>query len=139
MSTPLLSSSETGRAGFGPLLKPLEALRAEIIHLSNPVPVMPSHNADGIEDSATFAPLAAQKLSELTAKLNVLVAFELVAAAQAIDLAAPEKIAPRLSKVHQAIRKLCPFINQDRPLGRQIEAIAEKLVANERLVELTGL
>ena len=136
---PLLSSTRTGRAGFGPLLKPLEALRAEIVHLSNPVPVMASHNADGIEDSATFAPLAAQKLKQLTAKLNLLAAFELIAAAQAIDLAKPDKIAPRVLKAHHAIRDICPFIDEDRPLGRQIEAIADRLVASGKLMELTGL
>ncbi|NNE22302.1 MAG: histidine ammonia-lyase [Rhizobiales bacterium] len=136
---PLLSSHATGRAGFGPLLKPLEALRAEIIHLSAPVPVMASHNADGIEDSLTFAPLAAQKLSQLTAKLNLIAAFELIAAAQAVDLAQPQKVAPRLAKVHRAVRGICPFIEEDRPLGRQIEAVAEELVASGRLAQITGL
>lgn len=136
---PLLSSDTTGRAGFGPLLKPMEAVRAEIVHLSNPVPIMTSFNADGVEDSLTFAPLAAQKLGDLVQKLNVLVAFELVAAAQAVDLAKPEKIAPRLNKAHGAVRELCPFIKQDRPLGRQVEAIAERLVASGKLIELTGL
>ena len=135
---PLLSSDHTGRAGFGPLLKPLEALRAEVIHLSNPVPVMTSHNADGVEDSATFAPLAADKLSKLSAKLNVMVAYELVAAAQAIDLAKPARIAPRLQQAHHAIRELCPFIAEDRPIGRQIEAIADQLLRSGKLARSTG-
>ncbi len=136
---PLLSSEQAGRAGFGPPLKTMEALRGDIVSLANPVPVMPSFNADGVEDSLTFAPLAAQKLADLVEKLNLIVAFELVAAAQAVDLAEPARIAPRLQNVHQAIRELCPFINEDRPLGRQVEAIAEYLVAIGRLGELTEL
>lgn len=126
---PLLSSTDTARAGFGPLMKPAEALRAAIVHLANPVPVMPSHNADGQEDSATFAALAAEKLGDLLVKLEHLVAIELVAAAQAVDLANIERLAPRLSKVHAAVRARSRFIDDDRPLGREIETIAEELVA----------
>jgi histidine ammonia-lyase len=136
---PLLSSHETARAGFGPLMKPAEALRADIIHLANPVPILPSHNADGQEDSATFAALAAQKLGELLERLDLLIAFELVAAAQAIDLAKPERIAPRLKRVHEAIREHSPFIADDRPIGREIETIARELVASGALLALTHL
>ena len=70
----LLSSAATDRAGFGPLLKPLEALRASIIHLAGPVPVVPSFNAGGVEDAATFTPLAASKLMQLCEQLSYLVA-----------------------------------------------------------------
>ncbi len=141
---PLLSSDRPDTAGFGPLLKPMEALRAEIVHLSTPVPVLSSHNADGVEDSATFPALAASKLADLVGKLDLLVAFELVAACQAIDLgsgghgdAAPA-IAPTLRPVHTAVRERCRFIDEDRPIGREIEAFAA-LVSSGRLVEAAGL
>jgi len=127
---PLLSSHEAARAGFGPLMKPAEALRAEIIHAANPVPIMPSQNAGGQEDSATFAALAAEKLGQILDGLDLIIALELLAGAQAIDLAKPERIAPRLGLVHQAIRQRSPFIDDDRPLGREIETIAGELVAS---------
>ncbi len=129
---PLLSSDDGDRAGFGPLLKPMEALRAHIIHLSNPVPVMASHNADGIEDSATFAALAAQKLAELLTQLRLLVAAELIAAAQAVDLRGTP-ISPALQRVHGGVRQLSAFIDADRPIGSEIEAVAQQL---EGLIEL---
>ena len=141
----LLSSDRPDTAGFGPLLKPMEALRAEIVHLSAPVPVLASHNADGVEDSATFAALAASKLSDLVGKLDLLVAFELVAACQAIDLRSGgngdcvSAIAPSLVPVHTAVRERCRFITEDRPIGREIEAIAAELVASGRLIEDAGL
>ena len=86
--------------------------------------------------SATFAVFAAQKVGELAGRLELLIAFELVAAAQAIDLARPERIAPRLAKVHEAIRERSRFIDDDRPLGREIEAIAAELVASGRLMKI---
>ncbi len=140
----LLSSETPDTAGFGPLLKPMEALRAEIVHLSSPVPVLASHNADGVEDSATFAALAASKLTDLLEKLDLLVAFEFVAACQAIDLrlggngdVAPT-MAPSLTPVYTAVRKHCRFIAEDRPIGREIEAIAA-VVSSGRFVEAAGL
>lgn len=125
---PLLSSASTNRAGFGPLLKPLEALRADVIHLSNPVPVVSSFNANGVEDSATLSPLAARKLDRLNETMSYLVAYELVAAAQAVDLAKPDRVASRLAKAHRLVRQHCAFMAEDRPIGREVEAIACELV-----------
>ena len=141
----LLSSDRPDTAGFGPLLKPMEALRAEIVHLSSPVPVLASHNADGVEDSATFAALASAKLSDLIGKLDLLVAFELVAGCQAIDLrpggasGAEAEIAPSLVSVRTAVREHCRFIDEDRPIGREIESIAADLVTTGRLIAAAGL
>ncbi len=125
---PLLSSAATDRAGFGPLLKPVEALRARIIHLANPVPVVPSFNAVGVEDAATFTPLAASKLMQLCEQLSYLLAYELLAGAQALDLAEPDGVAPRVAEVHKQVRALSAFLDDDRPIGREVEAVACELV-----------
>ena len=125
---PLLSSAATDRAGFGPVLKPVEALRAGIIHLANPVPVVPGFNAGGVEDAATFAPLAASKLMQLCEQLSYLVAYELLAGAQAIDLARPEGVAVRVAMAHRQVRVMSAVLEDDRPIGREVEAIACELV-----------
>jgi histidine ammonia-lyase len=132
---PLLSSADPQRAGFGPLMKPGEALRAEIVQLANPVPIMPSHNADGQEDSLSHAPLAVEKLAQLMDRYELLVALELVAASQAVDLAKPKKIAPKLAHIHRSVRAISPFIDDDRPVGREIEAIAIDLVRSGKLAQ----
>lgn len=133
---PLLSSESTDRAGFGPLMKPAEALRAEIIHLSQPVPILPSHNADGQEDAATFSALAAQKLAELLDRLDLLIALELAAGAQAVDLAGVKQLPARLAPVHKALRGISRFIDDDRPLGREIERVAAELVSRGKLISI---
>jgi histidine ammonia-lyase len=131
---PLLSSTSVDRAGFAPLLKPAEALRAEIIHLANPVPILPSQNADGQEDAATFSALAAQKLGELLDRLDLLVALELLAGAQAVDLAGLKKLPDKLVSAHARIRAISRFVDDDRPLGREIERIACELVRTGQLL-----
>jgi histidine ammonia-lyase len=136
---PLLSSPSVDRAGFAPLLKPAEALRAEIIHLATPVPILPSQNADGQEDAATFSALAAQKLSELLDRLDLLVALELLAGAQAVDLAGIKKLPAKLAPVHARLRAISRFIDDDRPLGREVERIAVELVRAGKLNTLTPL
>ena len=131
---PLLSSASADRAGFGPLLKPLEDLRARVIHLSEPVPVLASHNADGIEDSATFASLAVAKLEDLVAAARLAVAFELVAACQAADLRG-SAMPPALQPARASIRALSPFIADDRPVAAEIHQIADALIATGRLTD----
>ncbi|MGB5213634.1 MAG: aromatic amino acid lyase [Anderseniella sp.] len=132
---PLLSSAATDRAGFGPLLKTVEALRANIIHLASPVPVIPSFNAGGVEDAATFTPLAASKLMQLCEQLSYLLAYELLAGAQALDLAGPDGVAPRVAVAHQQIRALSAFLDDDRPIGREVEAVACELVLMGKLAK----
>jgi histidine ammonia-lyase len=125
---PLLSSASSNRAGFGPLLKPLEALRAEVLHLANPVPVVASFNANGVEDAATLSPLAARKLDRLCETISYLVAYELVAGAQAVDLSRPAGLAARLAKAQRLVRQHSAFMDEDRPIGREVEVVACELV-----------
>ncbi|HKG75686.1 MAG TPA: aromatic amino acid lyase, partial [Aestuariivirgaceae bacterium] len=108
----------------------------EIVHLSSPVPVMASHNADGQEDSLSHAPLAVQKLEALLERYELAIAMELAAAAQAVDLAKPRRIAPKLAKAHEAVRRLHPFLDEDRPIGREIESVAREIVLSGMLLQL---
>lgn len=135
---PLLSSTSADRAGFAPLLKPAEALRAEIIHLANPVPILPSQNADGQEDAATFSALAAQKLGDLLDRLDLMIALELLAGAQAVDLAGLKRLPEKLAPVHARIRAISRFIDDDRPLGREIERVAAELISTSELIQFTS-
>ena len=128
---PLLSSHETARAGFGPLLKPVEALLGQIVHLASPVPLMSSFNADGVEDSLTFAALAGQKLSELTELMRLGLAYEAIAAAQAVELRGGDRPTGRLAEIYETIRKYCPVLEDDRPVGRRVEALAGAVAAGE--------
>ena len=112
--------------GFAPLMKVAEALCAEMLHLSQPVPVWPSVNADGAEDALTNASLAAKNLLTLLEKARLLCAIELMVAAQAIDLRnLGDAIAPRLAAVHGQIRAISPALGDDRPLTGDLEQLAE--------------
>jgi histidine ammonia-lyase len=121
---PLLATPSADRAGFGPMLKPIEALRAHVIHLATPVPIVPSHNADGYEDAVTFSALAAQKLDHLVRRVQLIAAFELIAASQAVDLRGSMTLSLPLRRVFDAVRAVSPFLDEDRPIANEVEAVA---------------
>lgn len=121
----LTSSGATG-AGFGPVMKTVEALFAEISHAAAPAPIYPSFSADGLEDVACHTAIAAKALNRIGDHWRRLIAIEMIVAAQAIDLRDME-IAPGLANTVAEIRAISPPFTDDRPLGSEIEALAARL------------
>jgi len=112
--------------GFAPVMKTAEALTLELVHAAAPAPQWPSINADGVEDSLTATPIAAKALMTVLKRARLLTAIELIVAAQAIDLRGTAP-APLLAKMHARIRAISPGIENDRPLGDEINALAATL------------
>lgn len=116
--------------GFAPVLKTVEALLAELMHEAQPVALWPSVNAHGVEDVLTSAPVAARALGRIAALALRLSAAELMMAAQAIELrgdGAPS--GPVLGQALVLVRGVSAPVLQARPLGAEIEALAELLGA----------
>lgn len=124
---PGLGLGDPGHAGFAPVLKSAEALFAEIAHLAQPTPVYPGGGADGVEDVVTNASSPAKALAQITAKLERLVAMELMIAAQAVELRGAPRIAPQLARTIQRVRASSPPLEHDRPLACDIEALAARV------------
>jgi len=112
--------------GFAPVMKTAEALTLELVHAAAPAPQWPSINADGVEDSLTSTPVAAKSLLRVLKLARLLTAIELIVAAQAIDLRG-SILAPLLKEAHARIRAISPTIENDRPLGAEINALAAAL------------
>ena len=66
----------------------------------------------------------ARRLLDMTANAINIVAIELLAACQGIDLRAPHRTSPRLAGVHSALRLRVPFAPSDRLLALDIEEAA---------------
>ncbi len=75
------------------------------------------------EDHVSMATFAARRLSEMAANTTTVVAIELLAAAQGIDLRRPLETSPRLQEAHAAIRERSAFLETDRPLKSDLEAV----------------
>ncbi|HEY3765732.1 MAG TPA: aromatic amino acid lyase [Gaiellales bacterium] len=130
-----LTTAGEGRSGIAPLLKTAQAIAVEIRHLAAPLAIDPRFGADGVEDDSTNAAAAALRLEAQLGLFARLIALELVCAAQAVDLAAPDRLGHGTAAAHACVRELVPPLADDRPLGVDVERIAHELVASGRLRE----
>ncbi|PSM40223.1 phenylalanine and histidine ammonia-lyase [Streptomyces dioscori] len=128
-----LSPHGPERSGFAPLAKTAQALVAEIRLLSAPVSTDPRHGADGVEDDSTNASLGARRLSTMLVRLRQLLAVEAVAAAQAVDLAAPPALGRGPALLHRAIRELVPPLDEDRPCGVDVDRVTDDILGSDEV------
>jgi histidine ammonia-lyase len=129
-----LSPRGPSRSGFAPLLKTGEALVGEIRHLALPVPVEPRWAGEGVEDELTNAPLAARKAADALMRLRLLLAIELTVAAQAAELAKPERLGRGPAKALELVREVMPALDDDRALGSQVARLERELLTSGRLL-----
>ena len=122
------------RSGVAPLMKTAEALCAEIRHLANPVAADARTGADGVEDDSTNAPLAARKLAEMVERWRLLVALELLMAAQAVDLTGVSRLGRGTALAQEAVRRLVEPLDEDRPLGGDVERLTAEALASGALL-----
>jgi len=130
-----LTRDGEGRSGVAPLLKTSQSLAVDIRHLAAPLAIDPRFGADGVEDDSTNAAAAAFRLEAQLGLLERVVAVELVCATLAVDLAAPDRLGRGTAAAHAAVRELVPPLADDRPLGGEVERVADELVASGRLQE----
>ena len=107
------------------------ALASENKSLAHPASVDSLPTSANQEDHVSMATFAARRLADMAGNTVHIVAIELLAAAQGIDLRAPLRTSARLSEAQAAIRQAVPFYDHDRLLAPDIEAIAAMIRAGE--------
>ncbi len=114
-------SAEDSLSEFGPAG---QALTAEARLLAQPVSfeLASSAHAEGIEDRATMAPLAARRLAEMTSLGERIVAIELLVACQAIDLRR-HRLGAGTRRAHALVRERIPFKREEDPIPASIEPL----------------
>lgn len=124
-----LTPRGASRTGFGTVQKTAASLEAEIRRLAQPAMLFSGPVADGVEDVASMAPRVVAKTAEAFTHMSRLAAVELMVAAQALDLRAPARIAPKIAAIQAKIRAVVPKLDEDRPTGRDVEALAREIRA----------
>ena len=100
------------------------ALQAENKHLATPVSTESLPTSANQEDHVSMAAYAARRLLPMSENLARIVAIELLCAAQGIQLRRPLRSSAPLEAALAQVRKVAAFLKVDRPLGREIEALA---------------
>ena len=122
-----LSARGSDRAGLVALQKTLAALVARVRALAAPASLDVTAIAEGVEDHASHAPLAVEQAHDAIDLCRLAVAIELVVAAQAVDLRAADGIGAGTAALHSAVREIVPHMDDDRPPGPDVDAIAAAL------------
>lgn len=126
-----LSPAGGPSAGFVPLQKTVAALMADIRHKANPVMLDFLAVSEGVEDHATQSALAVRKLGEMLDLWRLVIACELLAAAQAVDLRPSHRCGRETAGTYAFVRALSAPFTDDRPLGGDVSAIASQLLQGE--------
>jgi histidine ammonia-lyase len=100
------------------------ALASENQHLAHPASIDSRPTSANQEDHVSMATHAARRLLEMTDNAAHIVAIELLAAAQGIELRRPLESSPRLEDALGKVRRHAAFLTDDRPLAGEIRALA---------------
>ncbi|MFO1306744.1 MAG: histidine ammonia-lyase [Burkholderiales bacterium] len=119
------------QSGFATLQKTLTAIANEVRLLANPASLDALPVSEAVEDHAPMAANVVDKTARMVPLLRELAAIELVTAAQAIDLrpVAAESLGKGVRAAHEAVRARVARLDEDRPLGPDVDAIAASLHA----------
>jgi histidine ammonia-lyase len=93
------------------------------------------HSVDSIptsanqEDYVSMGMAGARRIQPMLANLRNVLAMELLAACQGIDLLTPLRTGAEAQKAHDIVRAVSKTVDADRPLARDINAVAERIAA----------
>ncbi len=127
-----LAKPQSHSNGFAPLMKTAESLLAELLHEAQPVPIWPSINADGVEDSMTATPTAARALLKISEHSRYLSAIELLVAQRAVELRhVTDQLGDNMKKIYHQVKQLSLDNDDDHSLTADIELIANSIQQGE--------
>lgn len=91
------------------------------------------------EDHVSMGTTSARQVRQITHNAAKVIAIEMICASQAIYLEKCEdKLAPKTKQFLQTVRYFCPPLQQDQPIGDEIEALAAYLLRSNDLLELSN-
>jgi histidine ammonia-lyase len=118
-------------SGFATLQKTLTAIYNELRHLANPASLDCLPVSEAVEDHAPMAANVVAKTGAMLPNLRYLAAIELLTAAQATDLRGTDAttLGAGARAAYAAVRERVPVLDEDRPLGPDVETIAALITA----------
>jgi len=116
------------RTGFATVQKTVSALEIDIRHLAAPISLTPIPVADGVEDQASMAPRVLAKTADIVNRLRYLVAIELVASAQAVELrGVADELGRGTDAAYRFVRQHVAPLTEDRAQGPDFMRLADAI------------
>jgi len=111
------------------------ALVSENKVLAHPASVDSIPTSANQEDHVSMGSVAAKKSKDIFENVRKVIGMELITACQAIDLkGAKDKLSPATKVAYEEIRKIVPYVSEDRPMYIDIHA-AEDIIKTNKIVE----
>jgi histidine ammonia-lyase len=107
------------------------ALAAENKQRATPASIDTIPTSANQEDHVSMATHGAWRLHAMAENLAHIVAIELMAAAQGIDLRSPLTTSAPLTRAHALVRSVTAVLTDDRPFGEDISALAKRVLAGD--------
>jgi histidine ammonia-lyase len=118
-------------SGFMILQVTAAALASEMNALATPHSVGSIPTSANQEDYVSMGMAAARRIQPMLANLRNILAIELLAACQGLDLLAPLRTGPEAQKAYDLLRAVSKKVDADRSLSRDIEAVAARIAAGD--------
>ena len=119
-----LSTHNNTRSGMALLGLTAHTLVKEIRHQAMPASLDDAGGYD-VEDHAPMTPLAVRHCRRILEMMPEIVACELLASAQALELRAPPRSAKVAAALLRLVRSVSPRFDDDRPLAPDLERVAQ--------------
>jgi histidine ammonia-lyase len=107
------------------------ALASENKTFAHPASVDSLPTSANQEDHVSMATFAARRLTDMAENTAAIVAIELLAAAQGVDLRAPLRTSPLLQRAHDLVRSRVQHYHHDRLLAPDIEAVTGQIQSGQ--------
>lgn len=119
------------RLGFKAAQITISAIRGEVMSYCFPVSLTSQPTEALNQDKVSMGTISARKFAEQIDLVYLQFSTHLLAAMQAVDLAGKDDFAPFTKKVHEEIRKLSAFVEDDRELDADATAVCQWLKTTE--------
>jgi histidine ammonia-lyase len=119
-------------AGLAPLQKSAAALVLQMRRLAAPVTLDATDAAQGVEDLTAPALQAIADTAVIVERLPLLLAIELVCAAQAVELRGTvDELGPRTADVYRLVRRHVEPLGDERATGPDVDRLAAALAPDQ--------
>ena len=119
------------RLGFKAAQITISAIRGEVATYCFPVSLTSAPTEALNQDKVSMGTISARKLAEQIELVFLQFATHLLAAMQAVDLAGKDDFSPFTQRVHDEVRKMSAFVEDDRELDHEAETVAGWLKTTE--------
>jgi histidine ammonia-lyase len=114
--------------GLKPMGRWCAALAAEAHSLARPVTLdYAGQVAEGVEDEASMAPLSVRRTHELVSLVHRTIAYELITAAQAVDMRGRWPLGRGTAVAYEVVREHVPMLRDLRGWDPDIEGLVEAI------------